>query len=329
MGLFDRKSRGEQVAPDLVSDTGLPGQLIWLADAPLFLDSRRVDALYDAIFRPDYGETDLTLQNKVNRSTKVGAGATLGSMFPGLFAKAEATLGGDYTRGKEDGRTRTLVRISNSYRHLLALVLHYSLDPEKQPRLVLARTPIAMNTDERGDGLTDRFTDGTGKMMPPSVLLPPSEYIRTPPRAMIMLDLEAGCKLIPAAVELTDGGVEPLFEDLEKAVGKPAPPYPGSHAPLAARDKYWQWFAENVSDRHALKVIEDAAKDQRIEWIAYRVSLNDDKGPFIHMTLSAGGEYDTAVFGYNFVNRGTKHGLRIVGTLKSEPDIDVLAVFER
>jgi hypothetical protein len=38
-------------------NTDLPEELLWLADAPLFIDDRRVEALYDAMFRPDYGET--------------------------------------------------------------------------------------------------------------------------------------------------------------------------------------------------------------------------------------------------------------------------------
>ena len=67
----------------------------------------------------------------------------------------------------------------------------------------------------------------------------------------------------------------------------------------------------------------------RIHWIAYRFSFGDLDGPYFHLTLTARGEYDTGIFAYNFINRGTKHGLRIVGTLKSEPDIDALAVFER
>ena len=41
------------------------------------------------------------------------------------------------------------------------------------------------------------------------------------------------------------------------------------------------------------------------------------------------GDYATGIFAYNFINRGLKHGLRLVGTLKSEPDLNVLAIFER
>jgi hypothetical protein len=39
--------------------------------------------------------------------------------------------------------------------------------------------------------------------------------------------------------------------------------------------------------------------------------------------------YDTGTFAYNFIKRGYKHGIRLVGTLKSEPDMNVLAIYEK
>lgn len=311
--------KGEKPNPEVgPRDTELPAELMWLADAPMFIDERRVDAFYDAIFRPDYGETTRTLQDTVSRETMLGGEVKLGSLLPGLFAKVDATASGEHTRGRERGEEVAYQPISNAYRHLLALALHYST--EKQSRLVLAQTP-------------GQARDGSGKLLDSQWFQPDSDFIRTPPRAMILLDLVEGCKLIPAAVELDDGTVEPLFEDLAdgfgNAAGTKAPEYPGSHAELAKRNAYWQWFAENFNDRVALNAVEKAASGKKIQWIAYRVSFGDDAGPFFHLSLAARGLYETGVFGYNFINRGTKHGLRIVGTLKSEPDIDVLAVFER
>lgn len=311
--------RGEKPKPKVgPRDTELPPELMWLADAPMFIDERRVDAFYDAVFRPDYGETTRTLQDTVNRETTLGGEVKLGSLLPGLFAKVDATASGEYLRGREHGEEVAFQPISNAYRHLLALALHYST--EKRSRLVLAQTP-------------GRARDGAGETLDLKWLLPDSDFIRTPPRAMILLDLVEGCKLIPAAVEMDDGTVKPLFEDLadgfSEAAGTKAPEYPGSHAALAKRNQYWQWFAENFNDRVALDAVEKAASGKKIQWIAYRASFGDDSGPFFHLSLAARGLYETGVFGYNFINRGTKHGLRIVGTLKSEPDIDVLAVFER
>ena len=36
-----------------------------------------------------------------------------------------------------------------------------------------------------------------------------------------------------------------------------------------------------------------------------------------------------AFFGYNFVHCADKHGMRVVGTLKSEPDMNVLALYDK
>jgi hypothetical protein len=41
------------------------------------------------------------------------------------------------------------------------------------------------------------------------------------------------------------------------------------------------------------------------------------------------GEFDTGVFAYNFVTRGWKYGLRVVGAIKAGPDINVLAIYEK
>ena len=66
----------------------------------------------------------------------------------------------------------------------------------------------------------------------------------------------------------------------------------------------------------------------RIRWIDYRVPLTKD-GDTLHLHISPTETYDTGVFAYNFIKRGHKHGLRLVGTLKSEPDMNVLAIYDK
>ena len=170
-------------------------------------------------------------------------------------------------------------------------------------------------------------------------------YIPASPRALVFLDLPPGTKFIPAALELTVGGTVLLFEDFAKVLATAsgeaaAPEYPGSESLLEERDAYWRWFADKFdereigADRKALRLVEDAAKEHRIEWIAYRVPVGrDDEGghgaPFLHLHIAARGQYATGSFGYNLISRGFKHGVRLVGTLKSEPDMNVLAIFER
>lgn len=63
-------------------------------------------------------------------------------------------------------------------------------------------------------------------------------------------------------------------------------------------------------------------------WIDYRVPLGPGM-PYLHLHISGRGQYHTGTFAYQLVKRGFKHGLRIVGTMKSEPAMNVLAIFER
>jgi len=64
----------------------------------------------------------------------------------------------------------------------------------------------------------------------------------------------------------------------------------------------------------------------RPRWIAYRMILPDSTT--LHLDVSARGDYDTGVFAYNFIRRGERYGLRIVGSLKSKPALNVLAAYE-
>jgi hypothetical protein len=71
-----------------------------------------------------------------------------------------------------------------------------------------------------------------------------------------------------------------------------------------------------------------ATQHGRIHWIDYRLPLTQD-GDTLHLHICPAGKYDTGVFAYNFIKRGFKHGARLVGTLKSEPDMNVLAIYEK
>jgi hypothetical protein len=123
-----------------------------------------------------------------------------------------------------------------------------------------------------------------------------------------------------------------LFDKLKKD-GEAPPAYPDRAPTLeqlrADRRAYWQWFDENFSATKAMLVVEEAiAENGRIHWIDYRVPITRD-GDTLHLHVSPAGKYDTGVFAYNFVKRGYKHGLRLVGTLRSEPSMNVLAIYDK
>jgi hypothetical protein len=153
-------------------------------------------------------------------------------------------------------------------------------------------------------------------------------FVQALPRALVFLDMEPESKFIPAALEFQNGQVSVVAKELGKALAKGtevAPFYrqtePGT---------YFDWYNKRFDDRIAIEVIERSVKDSRLAWIDYNVSLDKrSPKPFLHLHVMARGEYPTGVFAYNFVSRGYKYGLRIIGTLKSGPDLNVLAVFER
>lgn len=307
--------RSVEAATDEQGLEELPRSIGWLLDAPLFIDEKQVEAFYDAVLRPDFEGTSVTLSDSISASTTIGTGVTVGAAIPWL-AKAEGTAKAEATDKRDEGRQASFRRVVNPYRHLLALALHYA---SAQPmRLVLASPP-------------DKITGGEGADITSSWSAP--DFIGESPRALAMLELPPQAIFIPAALELTDGKVVQLYDQLvpklQRQSEPPAPRYPGSDAPPEKRDEYWEWFATNFDDRCALEVVEAAAEEGRIAWIAYRVPMNDTKGPFLHLHIAGRGGYETGVFAYNLISRGRKHGMRLVGTLKTEPDLNVLAIFER
>lgn len=317
-GVADNPSTIDNVPNNLGQDDAqqlsLPPELLWLLDAPLFIDAKQVDAFYNAVLRPDYEGTSITLSDSITKETTFGGQTTVGVALP-WFGKAEVTANAQRSLSRDQGRDATLKPISNSYRHLLSVALHYA-SQQVNDRLVIADTTGSRATNSMGDSVSDRWLT--------------NKFVETAPRALVFLDLSPGTKIIPSALELADGKVQVVIDALGKVLGgSEAPVYPGSTAQQENKDAYFQWFSEHYIDRAALEVVETAAQGQKISWIDFNVSLRGDRPPFMHLHLVGQGKYDTGVFGYYLIVRGFTHGLRIVGTLKSGPDLNVLAVFER
>jgi hypothetical protein len=288
----------------------VPKELLWLLDAPLFIDDLLVEAFYDAILRPELDATALQLSKGV--SNAFGGGLSFGALVPGLGISASAST----TRSANEGTEYRVV--SNPYRHLLSLALHYH-----------------QNIPDRMRSAT--YVEVDGKYQVAEAKLPlwyDQAFISAVPRALLFIDLPPETRFIPAAAEVAGGDVHPLFEEIggEFAArsSTSAPQYPGG-APRYAeeRRRYWEWFSEHFDETIAMEAVEKAAGGKPLNWIAYRAALPGVGEPFLHLWVAGRGKFDTGTFAYNFVKRGFKHGLRIVGTLKSEPDLNVLAVFEK
>ena len=311
MRLFHRRRKPPPAEPHPAdSDQQLPNELLWLLDAPLFIDEFLVEAFYDAILRPELDVTALELSSGI--SNQFGGGLSFGALVPGLGVSASAAT--TRTRG-ESAEYRV---VSNPYRHLLSLALHYHKNiPQRMRIATYAETKGTYQVAETDE---PAWSD--------------QSFISDVPRALLLIDLPPGTKIIPAAAEVAGADVYPLFEKLREHFvtqsHTPAPPYPGGGPQYAnERRKYWEWFSENFDETIAMVTVEKAVKGRPLNWIAYRVALPGVGEPFLHLWVAGRGRFDTGTFAYNFVKRGFKHGLRVVGTLKSEPDLNVLAVFEK
>jgi hypothetical protein len=149
------------------------------------------------------------------------------------------------------------------------------------------------------------------------------------------VDAGPGTRFLPQAAELNDGRVVtffgPLVETLKRDGGTLPVGYPEStltDAGKLQRDAYWKWFSDHWSADKAVRVIEDVIGDGgRPRWIDYRTTLST--GETLHLHVVARGEYDTGIFAYNLISRGLRYGLRIVGSLKSQPALNVLAIYDK
>ncbi|TPK52906.1 MULTISPECIES: hypothetical protein [unclassified Mesorhizobium] len=286
---------------------GLPDALMWVKDAPMFIDPVNLTRFYDAVVRPTFKATqDRTLQVSASKREELKArfaakaGFRLPTWLSGLFtaaAEAETEIAGGTEDGKSDVTTIKFETIDTPERQLDQLIAFYLLEQE-QRLLVGDRTGAIMWQAE-------------GKAS-------------AVPRALVMLDLEPRTKLIPMAAEFSNGRVTTFFDKFSKPNGERPPKGLGETREL------WKWLGNNFDPDAAMTIIEDAAAEQnsRIEWIDYRLPLND-AGDSMHVHVEAGGRYYTGTFAYRLSRRCYGHGMRLIGTLKDGPDLNVLAIYER
>ena len=304
----------------------------FLWDTPLFLDEKQVASFYDAALRPSQrlesftqgqsASRQDTLAGKVAGEAEVSWGKGLLNLLFGIDAKVKAggEVSGSQVEGAENTQSANYVVVSNPHRQLIALIEQYS-------------------------GLNDRLLRLQGQQLA-SRTWQTNEYIDLPPRPLVLIQLpgleeaEAHAlpptSLIPTAMEKSNGEVVLLFDLIKGINGDASPKYPERINPgetvadlRAARKDYWRWFRENFVAKQAMVVVENAAKDtDGVRWIDFRLPLNNE-GDTLHLHVCPREAYFTGDFAYNMVKRGYEHGLRLVGTLKSGPDMNVLAVFER
>ncbi|MBQ1065241.1 hypothetical protein [Micromonospora sp. D75] len=161
-------------------------------------------------------------------------------------------------------------------------------------------------------------------------LLDPA-FVAATPRALVFLDLPPAQPIIPLAAELTTGRVVTLFDELAAEVSKRVrslpPPYPGVDDPAETRN-HWAWYSANYSAIAAMNVLERGIGEGGLaRWVDYRLQLTEEAS--LHFSMRGRGGFPTGIYAYSTIARGHEHGIRIVGTLKSGPDLNILALFEK
>jgi hypothetical protein len=313
-----------------VSEKNLEVALGWLADAPLFIDGDQITAFYEAVVKPEgkIGRVSISLDDIQERVRSVGGGVGGEAKPPAWFrflgfadlgVKVEANGSLEWKDGKKEGKEIEFRPVDSPHRQLVHLTLHYA---SKVPN----RLRVVREASVRG-------------WCEPS-------FICDLPRALVFADFGPGTKFIPMAAEVANGEVRTFYKEMQSHDGRTSPPpYPRrsgftEEGYKEERREYWKWFEDEFDTHQALKIVEDVVgSGGRMHWIAYRVPLGavvdsehreSQTTDFpLHMSVSGRGGFNTGVFAYDLIKRGYDHGLRIVGTLKSEPDMNVLAIFEK
>lgn len=293
----------------------LPPPLLWLKDAPLLIDEATLASYYDAVVRPPHTEESRVI--KVSEATKKTMEGKLGAkgtfslaawLAPVFDAKAEASAEAKAGREKSSGeeQTITLAAIHTPQRQLEQLTIFYAATMPSRLFLVSDLS----EKDWRDNSI-----------------------IAQPPRALAFLDLPAGTKLIPTAAEFMKGTIVTFFDKISADDGRRPPAYPSRRDNALSfetdRLSYWKWYSENYRPQQMIDLIEEAAAENGpINWIDYRIPLSTE-GETLHIHVSGRGNYHTGTYAYYMVRRAYEFGLRLVGTLKTEPDMNVLAVYEK
>lgn len=283
--------------------------LSWLADAPMFIDKQQIDAFYDAVVGPAFRTVQVELSagqsKQLEKSSAISLSAGLSRLFPWLTMDAGLDIDRTRSKGRQDGQNIVFQPIESAARKLVQLSLHYLLNQPDRVR-VLAR----------------------------GAEIPASADISASPRMLTFVDVPAGTRFLPQAAELNDGRVitffDSLIDKLRQDGGTVPATYPDSSATEEGkrqRDAHWKWYTDHWNADKAVKVMEEAiGAGGRPRWVDYRMTF--ETGEALQLHVVAHGDCDTGVFAYNLIRRGERYGLRMVGSLKSKPALNVLAIYE-
>jgi hypothetical protein len=290
--------------------SGSEPDLSWLADAPVFIDGQQIGAFYDAVVGREFRAVQLHLSagqvEQLERSAGHSVNAGSSALFSWLKFGVGAEMRGTRSRSHHEGQSVVLEPVESPSMRLVQLTLHYMGNQPDRICLVTRGTEV-----------------------------PGGEDISASPRMLAFIDVPPETMFLPQAAELDGGRVVKFFDALTEKLQPDPDSRPASYPATVTtgeggrqRDAHWKWYADHWNTDEVVKVVEELiAGGGRPRWIDYRMTFAT--GEDLNLHVDAHGDYDTGVFAYNLIRRGWRFGLRIVGSLKSQPALNVLAIYEK
>jgi len=348
-----------------IDEDEIRNQLGWLIDVPLFIDKTRTTQLYDITVQPIFDERRYEETGGSNRdrerkrsqfSGSVKAGLESNSLFSHIAGgKLSAKLQGEKEKETENETEVQYELTQTPQRQLAQIAIQYYYEDQREEGSDVRNYYYVENAAQKDDWRPDSTPSDPRDLV--ILELPGIDGVTS--SADSEEQNQVSTKLVPTAAEFEDGSVVELYQRLEERYEKP-PRYPergkrwedmgdyfdhiDEDHPISdidregeitdkqidhARNYYWRWFEEKFKGKKATQIVEQASEEHGdIRWIDFRLPLNEH-GDTLHLHVQSREEYNTGTFAYNLIKRGYKHGLILVGTVKSEPDMDVLAIYER
>jgi len=166
--------------------------------------------------------------------------------------------------------------------------------------------------------------------------VPGEADISASPPMLTFLDVSPGAKFLPESVEFDGGRVVTFFSALAEVLqpdGSSRPvAYPADDTTdegMRQRDAHWKWYVDRWNSQEVVKAVEEVIREgggrpQRIDYKMFFAA-----GEELGLRVGAHGDYDTHLFAYDLIRRGWRRGVRIIGSLKSQPVLNVLAIYEK
>jgi len=295
----------------------------FLVDAPMAMDTLLIERFHDAVIRPESIVTAIseTTGKRENSERRLAAEAKAAGEVP--FAVKLAIKGQFEHRsmGENSASLTHQLNIPRTHERLVEEIVAFYLRhfPERVLRVdpVSATVFTADSNEARSYEVLDAICDSPG------------------PRPIVLIDASKGAKIMPMAGEFVNGKLDVIYDALIQALSTPDAPLKRFAASMDQQKKAERWkeLADKFDSNTAMRVLEESARrndNSRFDWVDFRLAWGSEGFPSpLHLHLVPNGRYPTGVFAHAFVRRAHSNGVRIVGTLKSGGDINVLAIYER